>query len=121
MAVDIGIFEKLRELKNRYLNEHPDALRQIEEWENRVQKLSRDQDYFNQEATQELYKLLKNRIKTHMTARLQKGRTPEDNRISDAQETGYSRCLTRITRMSLQHSRNLLTVKYNNTKRMLYN
>ena len=87
MAVDIGIFEKLRELKNRYVNEHPDALRQIEEWENRVQKLSRDQDYFNQEATQELYKLLKNRIKTHMTARLQKGRTPEDNRISDAQET----------------------------------
>ena len=71
MAVDLGIFEKLKELKNRYINEHPDAIRQIEEWEKRVQKLSRDQEYFNQEPTQELYKILKNRIKTQNQLPLQ--------------------------------------------------
>jgi hypothetical protein len=87
MSVDLGIFEKIKALKERYAGEHPDALRQLEEWEKRVQKLSRDQEYFNQEATQELYKILKNRVKTHIIARLQKGRTPTDNLISDAQET----------------------------------
>ena len=86
--IDIGIIEKLKQLKSNFSGEdsHPDALRQIAEWEKRVQELSRDQEYFNQEATQEVYKILKNRVKTHMLDRLQKGRTPEDNLLSDAKE-----------------------------------
>ena len=108
MAVDLGIFEKLKELKNRYINEHPDAIRQIEEWEKRVQKLSRDQEYFNQEPTQELYKILKNRIKTHIVSRLQKGRTPEDNRISDAQET---ECRWMLSMFNADYEKELTTLE----------
>lgn len=87
--IDIAISEKLSKLKTMFSGEdaHPDALLQIEEWEKRVQVLSRDQEYFNQEATQEVYKILKNRVKTHMLDRLQKGRTPEENLLSDAKES----------------------------------
>lgn len=88
MAVDLGILEKLRELKERFSgpDAHADAMRQIQEWEARVQKLSSDQEFFNHAATQELYGLLKERIKTHIRSRLQKGKTPEDFKMADARQ-----------------------------------
>lgn len=86
--IDIGIREKLAKLKTLYAgpDSHDDARQQIADWEARIQKLSRDQEFFNHASTQEIYKILKERVKTHIKSRLQKGMTPESMRLADAKQ-----------------------------------
>lgn len=86
--IDIGIREKLAKLKALYAgpDAHDNARQQIADWEARIQKLSRDQEFFNHASTQEIYKILKERVKTHIKSRLQKGSTPESLKIADAKE-----------------------------------
>lgn len=88
MAVDLGILEKVRKLKERFSgpDAHEDARRQIADWEARIRQLSQAEEFFNFPATQEIYKALKERARSHMRGRLVKGMSPESMRVSDAQE-----------------------------------
>lgn len=86
--IDLGIREKLTKLKTLYAgpDAHEDARKQIADWEKRIQELSRDQEFFNHPSTQEIYKILKERVKTHIRSRLQKGSTLESLKIADAKQ-----------------------------------
>lgn len=83
MAVDVSLLEKITVLRQKFFGEDPSAIATINEWEARIQRLSQDDDFFQMQATQEIYKALKERAKEHMRYRLQKGRTPEEMTISD--------------------------------------
>ena len=85
--VEAGFLEKIDKLKKLFKNEDPSAIATIQEWEKRVQKLSQDQEFFNFESTQNLYKALKERVKFHMKSRLQKGQTPERLKTADDKQT----------------------------------
>lgn len=86
MAVDVSIWEKIKRLKQSFADGDDSAKQQINDWEKRIQVLSRMQDFMQNEAAQELIKILKDRIKGHMKYRLQKGLTDGDRVLSDARE-----------------------------------
>lgn len=79
--------EKLEKLKDMFKDEDPSAIETINQWEEQVQRLTQTEQFFQFEATRELYKSLKERAKTHMKYRLQKGRTTEDMSLSDAKQS----------------------------------
>lgn len=81
--MDVGFKEKINKLRELFKNEHPTALATINEWDRRIQKLAQDESFFATEAAQEIYKALKDRAKSHMRARLQKGQTPEGLKSAD--------------------------------------
>lgn len=86
MAVDVSIWEKIKKLKDAFSDGDESARQQIAEWEKRIQVLSRMQDFMQNEAAQELIKILKSRIKGHMKYRLQAGLTDASRVLSDAKE-----------------------------------
>lgn len=84
--IDVGIREKLKKLRDKFVGEHPDALSQINAWENRAEELSRIQEFRENLVAQEIYKKLKDGVKDQMRYRIQPGRTNEAMTVSDAQE-----------------------------------
>lgn len=86
MAVDISFFERIKQLKDRFIGEHPDALQQIAEWEKRIQKLSQEQEFFQFPVTQEMYALLRQRCKDHIIGRFKKGLKDADRAVLDARQ-----------------------------------
>lgn len=84
--IDVGIIEKLTALKNKYLGEHPDALKQIREWEERVQTLARQKELLENDSVRKIYDDLKKGVKDEMRFRIQKGRTSDELEVSSGKQ-----------------------------------
>lgn len=84
--IDVSIWEKVRKLKAQFIDGDDGAKQMIAEWEKRIQVLSRTQDFMQNEAAQEMIKILKGRIKDHMKYRLRGGLSDADRILSDAKE-----------------------------------
>lgn len=84
--IDLGFKEKIEALKRRYAGEHPDALKQITEWEERVRQLSLIDDFMRTDAAQGIYKAVRERATNHIKGRLKKGNTLESLKIADARQ-----------------------------------
>lgn len=108
--IDLGLKEKLEKLKKLYSgpDAHEDARKQIADWEERIRKLSRDQEFFNHASTQEIYAILKDRVKTHIKSRLGKGLTLEDMRLADARQ---SECEWMLSLFNVDYEKELVSLE----------
>jgi hypothetical protein len=89
MAIDISIFEKLQELKSRYLDGDASAKQQIADWEKRIQELSLKENFMQNPVSQEASLILKAKITNEMKYRLKKGLKEQDRALSDAREESF--------------------------------
>lgn len=83
MGIDLGIWEKLRTLKERYTSEHPDALKQITEWESTLRRLADTEGFVNLDTTRTIVENLKQRLKQRLLERVRDGMTPENKAVED--------------------------------------
>lgn len=84
--IDVSFLEKLGKLKELFKDGDEGAKSQISDWEKRIQTLSRTKDFMNNEAAQEMVRILKDRVKGYMKYRLQKGLSDLDRNLSDVKE-----------------------------------
>ena len=85
--IDLGVFEKIKELKNRYLGESPDALVQLEQWEKQLFTLSAIDDFANLPTTKAIAQNLKDRLIAVIRKRaLGQGHTTDSLKELDARE-----------------------------------
>ena len=86
--IDVGIKEKIWQLKARFRGDDvdPSAIRQIAEWEKRIQELSLKDDFMQSPVAQEAAKILRLKIKKEMIYRLQPGLKEQDRLLSDRAE-----------------------------------
>lgn len=95
--LDLGFFEKIRKLKERFAHESPIALQQIEEWEVRLKELSLLDDYSNLSTTKAVVAQVRERLKVVMLRRAAgKGLTSEEFKQLDAREEELRFFLTRL-------------------------
>lgn len=84
--IDVGVWEKIKKLKDRFKGEDPSAIQQIDEWEKRLRQLAATRQFMESEAAQIVYKALKDRVKDNIKYRLKSGLSDAERRESEAKE-----------------------------------
>lgn len=82
--IPIAISENIKKLDLKYEDEHPDALRQISEWRQRIRDLSDAEDFTNLKTTQQITDVIKAKLRDIIRKRaLTRGMTMDQIRSYD--------------------------------------
>jgi hypothetical protein len=82
MSLDIRFKEKIQQLRQRFFDAEPQAISQINQWEQDIQRLSQISDFVNLAPVQVINRLVRERIKGIMIEKATKG----TNDVLDSRE-----------------------------------